>query len=266
LWAIAAGAVSFVLALSGRELLRAPALQRTNYAGREIPTAGGVFAVLALVLVTTVAFEVDVFRYIAAHPPLLLVLGFAFLGLLDDVVGTSSARGLRGHVAAARRGQLTSGLLKLAFGLVLAWFTFSSAGVWLHVATTIVIAGSANVANLLDLAPGRAVKGAFIVFAVVIVFAHEVVGASSYWFLFAVLGLLPFELREELMLGDTGANPLGASVGYVIAVWLAGSTLAVWIAAVVVIAINASAEFVSFSRVIERVAPLRALDHLGRRQ
>jgi hypothetical protein len=47
---------------------------------------------------------------------------------------------------------------------------------------------------------------------------------------------------------------------------LADSTRALWLAAAAVLAINVAAEFVSFSRVVERVPPLRMLDQLGRRR
>jgi UDP-N-acetylmuramyl pentapeptide phosphotransferase/UDP-N-acetylglucosamine-1-phosphate transferase len=78
-----------------------------------------------------------------------------------------------------------------------------------------------------------------------------------------MLGLLPLDLRERLMLGDGGANALGAVVG-VAAVSALGPAprLAVL---VVVVALTVTSEYVSFSRVIERTPPLRWLDALGRR-
>jgi UDP-GlcNAc:undecaprenyl-phosphate/decaprenyl-phosphate GlcNAc-1-phosphate transferase len=81
----------------------------------------------------------------------------------------------------------------------------------------------------------------------------------------ATLALAPAELREQLMLGDAGANPLGAAVG-VAAVHAAGDTGWIWGAAGLVVAVNVAGELVSFSRVIARVAPLRMLDELGRRR
>jgi hypothetical protein len=65
-----------------------------------------------------------------------------------------------------------------------------------------------------------------------------------------------------LMLGDTGANALGAMVGYEL---LFASPSVRLVIAGIVIAVNLAGELVSFSDVIERVAPLRAFDRLGRR-
>jgi UDP-N-acetylmuramyl pentapeptide phosphotransferase/UDP-N-acetylglucosamine-1-phosphate transferase len=63
------------------------------------------------------------------------------------------------------------------------------------------------------------------------------------------------------MLGDTGANVLGAAVGWglVVAVGSAGE----WAALVVVVLLNLVSERVSFTRVIDAVAPLRWFDRLG---
>jgi UDP-N-acetylmuramyl pentapeptide phosphotransferase/UDP-N-acetylglucosamine-1-phosphate transferase len=69
------------------------------------------------------------------------------------------------------------------------------------------------------------------------------------------------DLRERCMLGDTGANVLGAAVGWglVVAVGAAGE----WTALVVVVLLNLVSERVSFTRVIDGVAPLRWFDRLG---
>jgi UDP-N-acetylmuramyl pentapeptide phosphotransferase/UDP-N-acetylglucosamine-1-phosphate transferase len=72
------------------------------------------------------------------------------------------------------------------------------------------------------------------------------------------------DLRERLMLGDAGANALGAVLG--LGVVLACSPGVRTLVLVVVAALNLASELVSFSRVIDRVAPLRALDQLGRRR
>jgi UDP-N-acetylmuramyl pentapeptide phosphotransferase/UDP-N-acetylglucosamine-1-phosphate transferase len=65
------------------------------------------------------------------------------------------------------------------------------------------------------------------------------------------------------MLGDAGANVLGGVLG--LAVVLECSRTTRNIVLVVLIALNLASELVSFSRVIDRVPPLRWLDRLGRR-
>jgi hypothetical protein len=64
------------------------------------------------------------------------------------------------------------------------------------------------------------------------------------------------------MLGDAGANPLGAAAGVGLAVALSqGGRIA---AIALLLVLNAASEVVSFSRVIERVPWLRFVDRIGR--
>ncbi len=85
------------------------------------------------------------------------------------------------------------------------------------------------------------------------------------WFVAAVVGLMPYELREKLMLGDAGANALGAAVGVAIVGAATTSTASLAVVAAVAAGVNLAGELVSFGAVIDRVPPLRALDRLGRR-
>ena len=64
------------------------------------------------------------------------------------------------------------------------------------------------------------------------------------------------------MLGDTGANVLGAVVG--LAIVLGTGPGARTVALLAVVALNVAGELVSFSRLIDAVPPLRALDRAGR--
>ena len=63
------------------------------------------------------------------------------------------------------------------------------------------------------------------------------------------------------MLGDTGANVLGAGAGLGLVATTGPGTW--WVAVVVLAALNLVSERVSFSEVIDRTPPLRWLDRLG---
>jgi len=114
-----------------------------------------------------------------------------------------------------------------------------------------VVAGVANLLNLLDLRPGRALKVALLCALPV-----------SWVVLGTAFGLLPWDLRERVMLGDGGANSLGAALGVALATVL--PLLALAAVAAVVVALTLASERVSFTRVIERTPPLRWADRLGR--
>jgi hypothetical protein len=77
----------------------------------------------------------------------------------------------------------------------------------------------------------------------------------------AGLGLLGPDLREEAMLGDAGANAMGAAMGY--GAVLALTTGARWWLLIVLVGLNVASELVSFSRIIDGVAVLRRLDRWG---
>src|SRR5260221_324195 len=67
----------------------------------------------------------------------------------------------------------------------------------------------------------------------------------------AFVATLPDDLGERLMLGDAGANVLGAVLGLAVVLECATGTRVVVLA--VLLVLNAASEWVSFSRFIERV-------------
>jgi UDP-GlcNAc:undecaprenyl-phosphate GlcNAc-1-phosphate transferase len=128
-------------------------------------------------------------------------------------------------------------------------------------------AGAANLLNLFDLRPGRAIKVALAAGALLAVgapgngrpaAAHAVAAPVG-----AALALLPEDLGERAMLGDAGANALGAMLGVAAAASLRRPARIALLAAVT--GLTAASEKVSFTTVIERTPPLRWLDMLGRR-
>jgi UDP-N-acetylmuramyl pentapeptide phosphotransferase/UDP-N-acetylglucosamine-1-phosphate transferase len=247
-----------------------PVVSRTNYRDHELPVASGVVVVLAAVLVGTGYTLVErwhgrsvdeVLRPATLGGAVTIALGFGFIGLLDDLIGGASTKGFRGHLGALRHGQATTGLIKLVFGVVLGMLLVGSDS-GDAVRSGVLIAGTANLANLFDRAPGRVIKVSMLAAVVVAVLGAPdwqlsgpmlIVGAGA--------GMLLPDLRERCMLGDTGANVLGAAVGWglVLAVREPGE----WIALVVVVALNLASEFVSFTRVIDAVRPLRWFDRWG---
>jgi hypothetical protein len=128
-----------------------------------------------------------------------------------------------------------------------------------------LVALAANLGNLFDRAPGRTTKVAILaalVLAVATGFDEGLVGVAVV--VGAALALLGADLGERLMLGDTGANAIGAALGFGVVVTTALEASAAVV--VVLLALNLASEVVSFSTVIDRVPPLRALDRLGRRE
>ncbi|MGH9024887.1 MAG: hypothetical protein ACRDWD_02045 [Acidimicrobiia bacterium] len=262
------------LMVAGAELTPAPVLQRPNYRGELVPAVGGVLLVAAVVIVeagrsTLGAFGVGDEPGESLDRVLVLsaCLGFGLLGLIDDVLGRGSDRGFRGHLRALAHGQLTTGGLKLVGGGGLALILASVPGFVSGrrlVADALLVALAANLGNLLDRAPGRTIKAAIVAYVPIAIAAGtDPIAVAIAPLMGAAAGLLPDDLRERLMLGDTGANVLGAVLGLAVVLEIGrGVRTGVLVG---LIALNVAAEFVSFSAVIDRVGPLRAFDRLGRR-
>src|SRR4051794_28455196 len=78
MWAIVCAVLAGAFAFALVPTLHVPALLRTNYAGREVPTAGGVCVALAFLLTVGVAIKWNATRngYLAPQT-LVLAMGFA---------------------------------------------------------------------------------------------------------------------------------------------------------------------------------------------
>jgi UDP-GlcNAc:undecaprenyl-phosphate/decaprenyl-phosphate GlcNAc-1-phosphate transferase len=267
-------ALSFLAAaLIAPAALRALAngeLVHENYRGVRLPYPAGTIIVaagaLALIPCTLIEHITDesVFR-----PELGLVmfyaLGVAFLGLLDDVLGHEGQRGWRGHGAAVLGGGVSTGVLKAAGSLGFALFALSDRfhSDWRWLLATAVLVLSTNLFNLIDLRPGRACK-AFVVFGLASTIGAWTLKPLAALGLFVgpvlVLGL--YDLRERALLGDTGANLIGALAGLWIVLSWPPTGQAVALA--VIVAVTVYGEFRSISALIERAPLLRQLDSLGR--
>ena len=254
-------------------ILAAPALQRTNYRGRKLATAGGIVLLVAVLVVEagrTALAEFGVGDELSDELLRAIVLfacfAFAMLGLVDDLVGTETDRGFRGHLAALSKGRLTTGAMKLFGGAIVAVVLVATPGEVSGrrlLADAALVALAANLGNLLDRAPGRTIKVALLAYIPLAVLAgSSAVGITVAPVLGAALGLLRADLGERLMLGDTGANLLGAVLGLTVVLETSRSTRSIVL--VVLIALNLAAERVSFSKVIDATPGLRHLDRLGR--
>ena len=261
------------LRMVSADLLRSPALARRNYRDRMVPTAGGIYLVLTVLVIEAgravlgalgVGQETGLTQ--ARSEVLFAVVGFAFLGLVDDLAATGSDRGFRGHLGALRTGRVTTGLLKLGGGAAIAIVLVATPGFKDGrglIVDAMLIALAANFFNLLDRAPGRVIKFGLVGYLpLALVLGVAPIGVAIAPVMGAAVGLFGDDLRERLMLGDTGANVIGAVLGLGVVLGASeGWRLAIML---VLLGLNVAAELVSFSRIIDAVPPLRAFDRLGR--
>ena len=258
-----------LLAPAGLRALSAGPLARENYRGVRLPfPAGTVIVAAAALALAPLAIldelaDVDVFRPDLTRVAI-YVLGVAFLGLIDDIVG-AEPRGWRGHGAAVLGGGLSTGALKAAGSLGLALYALSARGYAAgeYVLAVLVVVLTTNLFNLLDLRPGRSFK-VFVLLGAALTLADWDAGPLATLGLFVgpVLLLGLYDLRERAMLGDTGSNLMGALGGLWIVLSLdtAGQLVALALIALATV----YGEFRSLGALIERTPVLRQLDSFGR--
>lgn len=218
--------------------------QRTNHAGEPISLLEGPAVVTGLVVGEAYQRRLGTAAAVA-------VIGA--VGAYDDLFGATATKGLRGHFEALRRGDVTSGVVKIgavsASGLSLA---AGRSGVVAGLRDGALVAGAANLVNLFDLRPGRALKVSLL--SAPLPGTASVVGAGA--------SVLPDDLAGHTMLGDCGANAVGAVVGAAVVRDL--PPIARWAALAGVLGLTYVSERVSFSEFIAARPVLDRLDRLGR--
>ena len=268
-------AVGGAIWLAVRDVFDVDVFARTNHRGAPVLTGVGI---VIPVTVTLLAGFLRIMQLVTQRAPgwdqlvgptVTAALGFGLFGLLDDLAGTGQSGGFRSHLGALARGRVTTGALKLLGGGAVALLTSAALargdeGLLGALRDAAIVALAANAANLLDRRPGRTTKVALAAFAGLALWSGSPTLVGPGVGVGAALALLPAEFRERIMLGDAGANALGALVGLA-ALAALPTAPARWALLGVLLGLNLLSEFVSFSAVIDAVAPLRYLDRLGRR-
>ncbi|MGF7184973.1 hypothetical protein GGQ84_001058 [Desulfitispora alkaliphila] len=239
-----------------------------NYQRVSVVKLGGLIIVSGVLLSYSFLAATDNLYYSQEHLVLLVgIVVMALIGLIDDMLGDNRVKGLRGHMKSLIKGQLTTGGLKALGGAAVSLFlvlplvqNFGQLIIyWLTVALAI------NAINLLDLRPGRALKSYILILFTLIAYGLYVgtnINHIHLMLLGSTIAFWPYDLGEKAMLGDTGANVLGLSVGYAAVVLLPfGALIGVFL---ILIALHGIAERKSLTKIIEEVPLLRFFDNLGR--
>ena len=239
-------------------------LSRPNYAGRPIPTGYGLLLLMASLPFCAMAFLLPTESAAAARVAA-TALAFGGLGFIDDRWGDRSVGGLKGHFRAlVAERRLTTGALKALCGawtaLILA-ATLQPAGFVDLLVSAALIALAANSLNLVDTRPMRAIALFYLGTAasMSVLMWYGAGTPMSFWAVpGAVAAYVPAERARDGMLGDSGANLLGALVGLELAM-----ALPLWGRAalvVLLVAFHVFTERVSLNAYIEKHPFLRRID------
>jgi hypothetical protein len=251
---------------------------RTNHGGEPVTLLEGPAVTVAAVAAALAVPGLDARSRLALS---LAAAGAGAFGCYDDLAGGDDRRGFRGHLGALARGEITTGAVKIAgigaAGLAAALLLdrrdralcgsspagrSSTPGRLADVViNTGLVAGGANLINLFDLRPGRAIKVSLLS-SLALSLGGERCRAAAAAPAGAAAAMLPEDLGERAMLGDCGANAIGAMLG-VAAASLPRPARVLGLGAMA--ALTAASEKISFTQVIARTPALNTLDMLGRR-
>lgn len=263
--------LSFIFMPLLRDMLMQTSLLEKNYKGDLIPNGMGMGIIFAQVLsLSLVSFFCGFQGKLVSgyNVSMLYLLGFVFigfLGLIDDTLGTDEYKGFKGHIGAFFRGKLTTGNIKASLGFFISIYIsfYISKNLLELVINAFVIALFTNLMNLFDLRPGRAIKVFFLISLLNLIISRnnfqDYIIISLYGIL---LSYMVYDLKALAMMGDTGSNVLGYSLGFYVASNF--SLLGKLISILILLATNLLSEKKSFSKIIENNKILNFIDQLGR--
>lgn len=258
--------LSYVFLPMLKDMINKSTLVCENYKNIKIPTSMGLAFIFTQIITLGI---LKIFLKIEDIIIIIYLIGFIFigmLGLLDDTIGSDKYKGLKGHLGAFLKRELTTGNIKALLGGFIALFVSSciSENFPTILINGLLIALSTNFMNLFDLRPGRAGKVFILISIFMIIFNFNI---KYNYILFAMLGSLlvymKYDLNAEIMMGDTGSNALGYTLGFYAA---NNYNLTVKIIFIGLLAIlHYISEKKSFSEIIENSRMLNYIDMIGRK-
>lgn len=243
---------------------------RSNFRQEHIPVATGLVFWTSVLLTGIIGYKLTF--QTTGVVICFAITAMTLLGLMDDLMGSREASGLKGHfIKLLKEKELTTGAFKaLGGGLValaasIYFFPGDITGV---IVSTLIIGLSTNAVNLLDLRPGRAAKG-FLLGTLILFTAGFFVGTLNHPIILflammtgSLLAYLPSDLKGRVMMGDAGSNPLGITLGLAAVIIL--TPLGKYLYLGFLVLLHLYTEKYSLTKTIDNNKVLKFLDMLGR--
>ena len=192
------------------------------------------------------------------------MMAMFFAGALDDLIGNRNVSGLKGHFKSLFKGELTTGGFKALFGgfVGLVVSVCISSSIVDIIVNTLIIALSTNLMNLFYLRPGRAIKAYLVIMIPIYITLTGYTKVFPLLILPNVLAYFNTDLKARGMMGDTGSNVLGISIGVLMALGYGIKVRLAWL--VFLILMHLITEKFSLTKIIEKNRVLKFIDNLGR--
>ncbi len=235
--------------------------KKKNYLGRKVFFPAGLLLPLSVYPIFLIIIKLQIldreFAVLAIFYSGSVLLG----GIIDDLWGQEQIKGFKGHIKELLSGSISTGILKiitavlgiapLAAYLAKNWFAFLS---YFFLGLLVI-----NVFNSLDLRPGRCLKG--LIFFLLLL-SPWMFGKIACLLMGTVLGHIYFDLKQKMMLGDSGAGYLGSLAAILLI--QSGQDLLIFIFTILFLLFNLFTELRSISGVIDNNRVLQNLDLWGR--
>ena len=249
-----------------RSLLIESNVLRPNYKKDMIPVSMGiVFLPMLIINAIILAYFTTNFKDML-HIFIFLfgLVSMFFAGILDDIIGNRDVSGLKGHFKSLLNGKLTTGGFKALFGgfVGLVVSVCISSSIVDIIVNTLIIALSTNLMNLFDLRPGRAIKAYLVIMIPIYITLTGYIKALPLLILPNVLAYFNTDLKARGMMGDTGSNVLGISIGVLMALGYGIKVRVAWL--VFLVLMHLITEKFSLTKIIEKNKVLKFIDDLGR--
>lgn len=239
---------------------------RPNYKNDMIPVSMGI-VFLPMIIINSIILVYFTTEYKNLMFIFIFVFGIMSMflaGILDDIIGNRDVSGLKGHFKSLFKGNLTTGGFKAVFGgfvgiLVSVVISKSISDIIIN---TLIIALSTNLMNLLDLRPGRAIKVYLVIIISIFITLTGYIKVLPLLILPNVLAYFKYDLKAKAMMGDTGSNVLGISIGILMVLGYSFNIRLIWL--VFLILIHLLTEKYSLTKIIENNKVLNFIDKLGR--
>ena len=239
---------------------------RPNYKGEMIPVSMGIVFLPMIIIngIIVAFFTVDFVSIACLFIFIFGIMAMFFAGIIDDTIGNRDVSGLKGHFKSLFKGKLTTGGFKALFGgfVGLIISVCISKNIADIIVNTLVIALSTNLMNLFDLRPGRAIKGYLLISIVLLFTLGEYTRNLLLLILPNVIAYFNQDLKAKAMMGDTGSNVLGISIGILFVMGYSLKVRLIWLA--FLIFIHILTEKYSLTKIIENNKFLNFIDKLGR--
>jgi len=251
-----------------KDMLLSANITRKNYKGDIIPVGMGI-VFIPVIIINSIFLNYFIGNDTRMQQLLLVflvaIMTMATIGLIDDLIGNRDTTGFKGHIMSLLKGKVTTGGFKAIIGGLIALLLGSlfSFHIIEIIVNSLIIALFTNLINLLDLRPGRALKGflSISILLIIIGLSKEVriilISIIAY-----AIGYFPQDIKAKSMMGDIGSNTLGVILGVVTVV--SYSMTAKFIVLALLVLIHIITEKYSLTEIIKKNSILNFIDELGR--